>query len=237
MAPTSGTSTATATSTTGWATEPCSSGTSRGRWRTPYASRRFAALTTAPVTRRKWSGASGSAGWCRALSACASPRRVPRPLTWPCVWRGRSRASGTSYDVPLARERPRQTHGHVSGLGTRRGEAHALSARHQPADPLAPLHFLLVTGAVVSAAKRLLAYGVRHLPRLVPEEQGSVAHPVVDVAVAVDVPLVGAISPRDVERERLHPPIIVSHRVGEEAPGALVQGARGGQGIDVTVLQ
>ena len=41
-------------------------------------------------------GRVGVAGWCRARSACASPRPAPRPRTWPCAWPGPSRASGTS---------------------------------------------------------------------------------------------------------------------------------------------
>src|SRR5436309_3060890 len=107
-------------------------------------------------------------------------------------------------DVALAREGAGEPHGHVGGLGARRGEANALGARHEAADPLAPLDFLFVTGAVMRAAQRLLAHGVGHLSRVVAEEQGAVAHPVVDVAIAVDVPLVGALGPGDVERTRLH---------------------------------
>src|SRR5439155_13629121 len=117
------------------------------------------------------------------------------------------------------------------------GEAHALGARHEPADPLAPLDFLLVAGAVVGAAQGLRAHRVRDLPGTVSEEQRAVTHPVVDVAVTVDVPLVGALRAGDVERKRLHPAVVVRHRVGEEAPGALVQGARGGQGLGVAVLE
>ncbi len=145
--------------------------------------------------------------------------------------------AGELDDVTLARERAGQPHGHVGGLGARSGEAHALGARHEPAHPLAPLDFLLVTRAVVGAAQRLLAHGLRHLSRIVPQEQRAMAHPVVDIAVAVDVPLVGAVGAGDIERERLHAAVVVSHRVGEEAPGALIQRARGGQCVGVAVLE
>jgi hypothetical protein len=117
------------------------------------------------------------------------------------------------------------------------GEAYPLGARYEPAHPLAPLDFLLVTRAVVGAAQRLLAHGLRDLSRIVPEEQSAMPHPVVDIAVAVDVPLVGAIGAGDIERERLHAAVVVRHRVGEDAPGALVQRARGGQCVGVALLE
>src|SRR5439155_1639420 len=84
-APTSGTSTATATSTTGWDTARCSSATIRPPSATPCASRRSRARITAPATRKKWSGANGCAVSCRAPSAFASLPRAPRRRTWRCA--------------------------------------------------------------------------------------------------------------------------------------------------------
>jgi hypothetical protein len=144
--------------------------------------------------------------------------------------------SGELHDVLLAREGPGQAHCHVGGLGARCRKAHALGARHEPVDPLAPLDLLRMAGAIVRAMQRLLAHGLHDRARIVPEEERAVAHPVVDVAVAVHVPLVGALRPIHIERERLHAAVVVGHRVGKEPPGALVQLARGGERGGVAIL-
>jgi hypothetical protein len=64
-----------------------------------------------------------------------------------------------------------------------------------------------------------------------------VAHPVVDVAIAVDVPLVRPVRPIDVEREWLHPPVVVRDGIGKEALGALEERARSRQRVGVGVLE
>src|SRR5439155_1639417 len=98
--------------------------------------------------------------------------------------------------VSLAGGGASEAHRHVRRLGARGSEANALGARHETAHPFAPLHFFLVAGAVMRALERLLAHGVADGGRIVAEEQRAVSHPVVDVAVAVDVPLVGAVGAR-----------------------------------------
>ncbi len=134
-------------------------------------------------------------------------------------------------------EGPREAQGHVGGLGAGAGEADALGAGNQAADPLAPLDLGGVGGAVVGAAQGLVADGVPDVRRVMAEEEGAVAHPVVDVAVSVGVPFEDALGPFDVDREGPHPAAVVGDAVWEDVPGALEKSARGGQGFGVAVLE
>jgi ribosomal 50S subunit-recycling heat shock protein len=83
------------------------------------------------------------------------------------------------------------------------------------------------------ALRRLLAHGVANGGRIVTEEQRAVAHPVVDVAAAVDVPLERALGTVDVERKRLHATVVVRDGVGEQPSRALEELTRGGQRVGV----
>jgi hypothetical protein len=72
----------------------------------------------------------------------------------------------------------------------------------------------------VCAALHLFDHCLADVGRAMAEEQGAMAHPVVDVAVTIDVPLVGAFGTLDVHRERLHASIVVGHPVGKDRLGA-----------------
>src|SRR5262249_14357813 len=67
------------------------------------------------------------------------------------------------------------------------------------------------------------------------EEQRAMAHPIIDVAMTVDVPLERAFGAVDVEREGLHAPVVVGHRVGEEPSSALEECVRRRQRVGVGV--
>ena len=82
-----------------------------------------------------------------------------------------------------------ETHGHHCRLGAGAGEAHHLRRRHQALHPLRPAYLHLMAGAVVGALLELLRGRPRDLRVRVAEEEGAVAHYVVDNLVAVHVPL------------------------------------------------
>src|SRR5262245_4960035 len=68
----------------------------------------------------------------------------------------------------------------------------------------------------------------------VPQEQGAVAHPVIDVLVAVDVPLARAGRTLDIGRKRQQMADVVGDAARDRAPRALPQ--RGGLGVLGAVL-
>ena len=69
------------------------------------------------------------------------------------------------------------------------GEAHALGAGDQAVDQLGPSHLQLVRGAPVRAELHLALDRLHHRRMAVAQQQRAVAAEVVDVLVAVDVPL------------------------------------------------
>src|SRR5712692_5798736 len=70
----------------------------------------------------------------------------------------------------------------------------------------------------------LLPDRVDHLRVTVTEEQRAVPHPVVDVLVAVDVPLAAAAGALDVDGKRQVMADVVGHAAGDGLPRALGQG-------------
>ena len=121
-------------------------------------------------------------------------------------------------DRRAARVGARHPAGQHVGLGARVREAHPLAARHQRLDLLGPLDLERVVVAEVGAERRRLDDGLDDRGVGVAEEEGAVPEVVVDVPVAVDVPLVGALGPRDVGGERQRVP----HVVAEGAPDRLL---------------
>ena len=105
----------------------------------------------------------------------------------------------------------------MRGLGARHGEAHHLgrgdqlctsSAQRTSSSWLAPRWV---------PARHLLLDGLDHGGMAVAEEQGAVPHPVVDVLVAVHVPLVGALGALHVDRERGQVPAVVGDAARDHA--------------------
>src|SRR5438874_4106533 len=82
-----------------------------------------------------------------------------------------------------------------------------------------------MTGAVVRATRCLLDHGITHVRGIMPHNECAMAHPVVDVLPAIDIPLVGAISAFDKDGKRLHAAVVVGDPVREEALGALKERA------------
>src|SRR5262249_55762318 len=120
------------------------------------------------------------------------------------------------------------------GLGAGDGEAQQLGARDQPRDQLGPAHLELVAGAEVSAASDLLLHRAHDCRMAVAQEERAVAHPVVDVLVAVDVPLAGAGRALDVGRERSQMADVVGDTAGNRMARALPE--RGGLRVLGAVL-
>ena len=133
--------------------------------------------------------------------------------------------SGEFDDIALACISAGQTQGHVRRLSTRGREAHALSTGHQLADPFGPRYFESMTGAVVRATRCLLDHGITHVRGVMPHNERAMAHPVVDVLPAIDIPFVRAIGAFDKDRKRLHTAVIVGNAVREEVLGALKERA------------
>ena len=108
--------------------------------------------------------------------------------------------AGEADHFRLAGEGARQPQGEVRGFRAGTREAHALSARDQPIDELRPPHLQLVRGAPVGAERRLLANGFEHGRVAMAQEEGAVPAEVIDVLVAVDVPLARSGSARGIDR-------------------------------------
>ena len=75
----------------------------------------------------------------------------------------------------------------------------------------------------MGAFRRLLEDGLEDRGMVVAEDHRAVAAPPIDVAVAVDVPLVGAIGAHDVERERREDAPVVGGAARHHLQRALVQ--------------
>ena len=92
----------------------------------------------------------------------------------------------------FAREGAGEPQRQVRGLGAGAGEAHHLGARHQAIDQLGPPHLQLVRGAPVRAERHLPLDGLDDGGMPVAQQQRAMAAEIVDVLVAVDVPLARA---------------------------------------------
>ena len=97
-----------------------------------------------------------------------------------------------AHDPALARLRARKPHRELRRFRARRREPHALDRGHHVADQPRPLDFELVRRGEMHALPELLLDRLQHFGMLVPEEQRPVAAVVIDVLVAVDVPLARA---------------------------------------------
>ena len=128
---------------------------------------------------------------------------------------------------------PGQPHRHQRGLGAAAVEPHPLDGRHQVHDRPGPAHLLVGARPQVRAAADLLGDRVRDGRVRVPQDQRAVPRNVVDVFVAVHVPLARPLPVGDVQRERLGVAIVVGHAAGEDAHGLPVTLGRPGMRGDV----
>src|SRR4029453_6850689 len=80
-------------------------------------------------------------------------------------------------------------------------------------------------GAVVRATRRLLDHGIPHVRRVMPHNERAMAHPVVDVMAAIDIPFVCTIGTFDKYWKRLHAAVVVGDSVREETLSTLKERA------------
>ena len=119
-------------------------------------------------------------------------------------------------DVGLAGVSSRQTKGKHRRFRAGRREPHALRRGHKPLHQSRPLDLLTVAGAEVRPLLQRIGYRLNHLRPPMAEQQGAVAHDVVNVLVAVDVPLAAAVGVSYDNGERHHVAGVVGHPIGEE---------------------
>src|SRR5262245_22016283 len=94
-----------------------------------------------------------------------------------------------------------------------------------------------MASTVVCPPRRLLDHRIPHVWWVMPHEQGTVAHPVVDVLSAIHIPFVGAISTLDKKGKRLHAAVIVGDAIREEVLSARKERARRRQGLAIGIFK
>src|SRR5688500_5738552 len=90
-------------------------------------------------------------------------------------------------------------------------------------DLIGPVDLGLVIGAIVRAACDLVLNRRDDRRMGMPEQQRAMSLPVVDQAVAVDIPFVRALSALDCQRKWLHPAAVMGDAAGEVSLCALVK--------------
>src|SRR5579883_760370 len=123
-----------------------------------------------------------------------------------------------------------QAQGHHGGLGARAGEAHALGRRYQSLDPLPPFDLAFVTSARMRGFLHLPLHRLDNGGMAMPQQDGSVAGPVIDQLPALHGPLVSAGSAIDIDAERLQVARVVRDPVGKHAASLFVQFPRARKG-------
>jgi hypothetical protein len=83
----------------------------------------------------------------------------------------------------------------------------------------------------------LLKNGVADVGGIVAKEEGAMAHPVVNVAATIRVPLMSPIGAVYKDGKGLHAPVVVGDPIGEEVLGPLEERSGGWQGLPVGVLE
>ena len=129
-------------------------------------------------------------------------------------------------DLVAAGKCSRETKSQHGAFGPRVGQSYALGTGHHVLNQFAPVQFQFVIGAVVCAFDQLLLYGFRNGPMIVPQQQSAVTAGVVDVLVAVDVPLSCSPGMGDVDAVWLDIARIVGDTAREDPTAALGQSSR-----------
>ena len=109
------------------------------------------------------------------------------------------------------------------GFSARAGEFDRLRARHQVHDQTGPVDFESRTPAGVRTACHLLTYGLDDSRVRMPQQHGTVPHPVIDVAIAIHIPLVRAHTAVHVEWKGIEGPCHMRHATRQERLRLLVQ--------------
>src|SRR5262245_13912932 len=94
-----------------------------------------------------------------------------------------------------------------------------------------------MTGAVVRTTRCLLDHGIPYMRGIMPHNERTMAHPVVDVLPAIDIPFVCTIGTFDKDWKRLHAAVVVGDPVGEEVLGALEERTRGRKRLLISLFE
>src|SRR5215470_11616201 len=94
-----------------------------------------------------------------------------------------------------------------------------------------------MTGAVVRATRCLLDYGIAHVRGVMPHNEGTMAHPVVDVLSTIDIPFVRAVGTFDKDRKRLHTTVVVGDPVRKKVLGTLKERTRGRKRLTIGLFE
>src|SRR4029077_17974165 len=120
----------------------------------------------------------------------------------------------------------REAQRQMRGLGAGRGEAHPLGAADQSLDELSPAHLQFMASAPVRTERELAFNGSDNLRVTVTEQQRAVSPEVVDVFVAVDVPLAAAGGARGIDGVGQYVAAIVRQARRDDLPGLIVKRGR-----------
>ena len=134
-----------------------------------------------------------------------------------------------AHDLVLAGVGARQPDRHVRGLGARRREADLLGARRQLADEFGPAHLEFVARTVVRAELHLPLHGLDDGGMGMTQQHGAVTAKIVDILVAIDVPLAGTLGPGNVDGIGIEIAGIVGNAAGQHLVRPLEQGAGTGR--------
>ncbi len=118
-------------------------------------------------------------------------------------------------DQVVARKGARIAYGEHRRFGATHREAHPFRAGNQTHNLFGPGNLKLMAGPVVGALVDLFGNRGGHLRVTVTQQQGTMAHPVVEQLVAVDVPLPSPFGSLDIDRKRHKVPTIVRNTPGD----------------------
>ena len=125
-------------------------------------------------------------------------------------------------DLILPGEGTGEAEGHQGGLGAGAVEAHFFDVGHEGLDGVGPADFLLGVSTKMGALGHLFGDGLYDVGVGVTQKQCAVSHDVVDVFVAVDVPLEGSLAMGDVKGEGGSVAVVVGDSRWELTEGFLI---------------
>ena len=133
----------------------------------------------------------------------------------------------------LAGEGAREPHRHQRRLGAGRGEADTLGRRDETLDRLCPLHLARMRRAELGAFIQRLRTASVTDGVVVAQQQCAVAAEIVDVAIAIDVPFVRALSALDEHAIRIDIARIMRDAAWEQLARLLRQIGRPGRALAI----
>jgi len=110
---------------------------------------------------------------------------------------------------------PRHPQGQQSGLGTGGNKSDHLRPGHHLPDKPCPSQLKAVAGAVVGAQGHLFRHRCLNLIGDMPQEQGAVAHPVVNKLLPIHIPLPGPLGLLNVKGEGIYVASVMGYPCGQ----------------------